>query len=251
MGGAIFNAGGMLTITNSTVSGNAATGGANRQGTASGMGAGMFSRNGSVTSVNSTFANNTVTNGNASGGAIFLVADGAGAADGMGTGITTQIDNTIFADSNGGSDAAFVSLNGGISTFSSLANLLDTNDGTNPLGINLIASNTDPQLSPLADNGGPTQTHAIVATSPALNAGYDPAATNAGLTTDQRGLTRISAGQVDVGAFELQAETPRLIVTTNSDTVNAFDGLTSLREAIQFSNSQPSFDSITFANGSG
>ncbi len=57
----------------------------------------------------------------------------------------------------------------------------------------------DPGLGPLADNGGPTKTHALLPGSPALNSG-DPAST---LTTDQRGMVRPQAGGFDMGAFEL------------------------------------------------
>jgi hypothetical protein len=69
----------------------------------------------------------------------------------------------------------------------------------------------DPGLGPLADNGGPTESHAIAAGSPAIDKGF--AAQFGG--TDQRGLTRPSVFPAiadapggdgsDIGAFELQA----------------------------------------------
>ncbi|WP_119353603.1 choice-of-anchor Q domain-containing protein [Azohydromonas sediminis] len=62
-------------------------------------------------------------------------------------------------------------------------------------------NNTDPKLGPLDDNGGPTQTHALAADSPALGAGED----EADITTDQRGEPRDSPP--DIGAFELPAPT--------------------------------------------
>jgi hypothetical protein len=55
----------------------------------------------------------------------------------------------------------------------------------------------DPKISALADNGGPTQTHALAADSPALSAG----AADAAVTVDQRGQPRESPP--DIGAFEL------------------------------------------------
>jgi hypothetical protein len=55
-------------------------------------------------------------------------------------------------------------------------------------------------LGPLQDNGGPTQTHALLAGSPALNAGNNAYAT----ATDQRGFARIVGGTIDIGAFEVQ-----------------------------------------------
>ena len=51
-------------------------------------------------------------------------------------------------------------------------------------------------LGPLADNGGPTLTHALLAGSPAI----DAAGAGACPVTDQRGVARDAA--CDVGAFE-------------------------------------------------
>lgn len=65
--------------------------------------------------------------------------------------------------------------------------------------------NVDPQLGPLADNGGRMPTYAVLPTSPALNAG-DPNFVPATGQTDQRGgsYQRV-AGQLDMGAYEAQA----------------------------------------------
>jgi predicted outer membrane repeat protein len=61
----------------------------------------------------------------------------------------------------------------------------------------------DPLLDTLANNGGPTQTVALKAGSPAINPGSNPAA----LAFDQRGsgFARVVGGQADIGAFEVQA----------------------------------------------
>jgi hypothetical protein len=61
----------------------------------------------------------------------------------------------------------------------------------------------DPRLLPLADNGGPTQTLALAADSPAIDAGSN----HAGLTTDQRGdgYLRVAGRSADIGAFEYQS----------------------------------------------
>src|SRR5262249_12883464 len=59
-----------------------------------------------------------------------------------------------------------------------------------------------PGLGPLANNGGPTQTIALLPGSPALDHGGNTYV-NAG-ETDQRGYTRIVNGTVDIGAFEVQ-----------------------------------------------
>ncbi|WP_394837975.1 right-handed parallel beta-helix repeat-containing protein [Pendulispora rubella] len=61
---------------------------------------------------------------------------------------------------------------------------------------------TAPMAGDLADNGGLTKTHALLAGSPAINAGD-----NASLpATDQRGRARISGAAVDIGAYEVQED---------------------------------------------
>jgi hypothetical protein len=59
---------------------------------------------------------------------------------------------------------------------------------------------TDPRLAPLANNGGGTQTHALLDDSPAINAGNNVA----GLDYDQRGsgYPRVKGPQADIGAYE-------------------------------------------------
>ncbi len=69
-------------------------------------------------------------------------------------------------------------------------------DGVNGNRLGVGAANL--RLGPLADNGGPTRTHALLPGSPAVNGGI----TLAGLTTDQRGTLRPQFGVVDLGAFE-------------------------------------------------
>jgi len=57
---------------------------------------------------------------------------------------------------------------------------------------------TNPLLGPLQNNGGQTQTHALLTGSPAIDAG-----TNTGCpTTDQRGIARPQGATCDIGAFE-------------------------------------------------
>jgi len=77
------------------------------------------------------------------------------------------------------------------------------NQGSGTIDLNTVLDPT------LAFNGGPTRTHALVAGSPAINAGSNALAVGADgnpLTIDQRGLgfPRITGGTVDIGAFELQ-----------------------------------------------
>jgi hypothetical protein len=73
--------------------------------------------------------------------------------------------------------------------------------------VGTFASPLDARLGPLADNGGQTQTHALLLGSPAINAGNNSLAVapdNTPLTTDQRGagFPRIVGGTVDMGSFE-------------------------------------------------
>lgn len=76
---------------------------------------------------------------------------------------------------------------------------------------NLVA--VDPVIDQLRDNGGPTQTHALLAGSPAIDAVGDISCldgTGAPLTRDQRGIPRPDDGdrdgvaRCDIGAFEVE-----------------------------------------------
>ena len=73
-------------------------------------------------------------------------------------------------------------------------------------------------LGPLANNGGPTQTHALVSSSPAINAGNPSGCLDSAgalLTTDQRGFPRPFNGRIcDIGSYELQADPLTIGVTT-------------------------------------
>lgn len=82
-------------------------------------------------------------------------------------------------------------------------------------------------IGPLQDNGGPTLTHALPGTSGAVDTTSDQGCideTGAALTTDQRGKPRPADGnndsfaRCDVGAFELQANTPPV---ANPQSLNA------------------------------
>ena len=81
--------------------------------------------------------------------------------------------------------------------------------------------NTDPLLGPLQDNGGPTFTHAIRPSSPAIDAG-DPNFTPPPFT-DQRGYLRVYNGGIDIGSFEVQP-TPLFIAGNVSYCSNPVPG---------------------------
>ena len=202
LGGAVFSNGGTVTVTNSTLSANTAQGGVGGSGfggsggSGQGLGGGIFNRNGTVTVLNSTFANNTANQG---GGGIYNLGDGA-------TG-TATLDNTIAGDANNGAtDFQSNTINGGTSTTGGTNNLIE-----NGSGFDGSSNNADPKLDPLADNGGPTETHALQPESPAIESGKP-----SGLTTDQRGQQRphddpytgnaTGGDGTDVGAFEAQTD---------------------------------------------
>ena len=78
----------------------------------------------------------------------------------------------------------------------------------------------DPDLQPLADNGGPTRTHALGSDSDAVNAG-DPSVTagTAGVpATDQCGAQRVT-GTIDIGAVEMSNSAP--VATDDAVSANA------------------------------
>jgi hypothetical protein len=78
-------------------------------------------------------------------------------------------------------------------------------NGVNGDQIGTVASPLNPKLGPLQNNGGPTQTLALLSGSPAIDAGSDSVlSAPLSLTTDQRGagFPRKSGAQVDIGAFE-------------------------------------------------
>ena len=157
--------GGSVTMTNSTVSGNVTIG----------SGGGIFSNLGSISLTNVTVTNNSTTGTN-----------GGGLAQAS-TGVIT-LDNTIVAGNLRGVTASDIS-----GTVSGSFNLIGTG-GSGGL-VNGVNNNqvgvSDARLSPLANNGGPTQTHALLSGSPALDAGSNTLANNAGLTTDQRTLEKL------------------------------------------------------------
>ncbi len=90
----------------------------------------------------------------------------------------------------------------------------------------ILVEATNPGLGVLANNGGPTQTIALMAGSPAIDAGsnalaVDPS-TSLPLTTDQRGggYPRIVDGTVDIGAYEVQAAPVTTTTTTLGSLAN-------------------------------
>ena len=71
-------------------------------------------------------------------------------------------------------------------------------DSCNPAASDQIIG--DALIGPLGGNGGPTQTHALLPGSPAIDTAADAACP----AIDQRGVTRPQGPHCDVGAFEVQ-----------------------------------------------
>jgi hypothetical protein len=191
-----------VVIENSTISGNHATG-------RGGGGLFLYHLYESFTIRNSTIANNTSGEG---GGGIYLYAGTATLVD------TIVGDNSLVAAPRvartQGLGPGPNDLGGG--QFDVSYSLIETPAGANIVdnGGNIL--NQDPQLGPLQNNGGPTETQRPAAASPAINTG-DPAFTPPP-TTDQRGFPRVAGGRIDMGAVELSPGTIQL--TTSAASVN-------------------------------
>ena len=167
-GGGIWN-GTTLDLTNVTLSGN----------TAQARGGGLFNNFGSTSRLtHATVAFNEAVLG--TGGGLYLKEQ-----------ITSTLRNSIVSNNTGENCA-------GLGSTTSAGYNLDS-DGTCQLAGSGDLANTDPQLGPLQDNGGPTDTHALLLGSPAANVippGLCP------LSTDQRGVTRPQGPACDIGAYE-------------------------------------------------
>jgi hypothetical protein len=207
LGGGLMNESpGVLSLTNCTFHGNSA-----------GFGAGIFNGEFAIANVvQSTFSGNTAST---AGGGI------------MAAGTATLRACTVAGNTGGGLHVS------GLATYENC--LFDANPGGNiggtgspaSLGHNLSSDSTgglagpgdlpdtDPLLDPLADNGGPTLTHALRSGSPAVNAGSNTAVED--LDQDQRGpgfarVAGLLAGRIaDIGAFELQPSVPVIACPSN------------------------------------
>lgn len=206
--------------------------------TASGNSGGPTIRNLALTGQKSTLRILSSTLAENSGNAAVETGiEGSGIAE-------TIIGSSIIADNSSNNFGFFGT---GATVTSQGYNISD--DTTGSLTATGDQQNTDPLLAPLADNGGPTQTHALLPGSPAIDAGQ-PLIPELDPRTDQRGQPFLRVGTPDIGSFELQTVNPGVfVVTTGADEVdyNLFTGAeVSLREAILAANAVPGPNTITF-----
>lgn len=166
-------AGTTASIINSTISGNVAS---NR-----------FS--GVYTQIPLTLSNSTIAfnQDRFGGGALYTQAS------------TLTLQSSIIADNIRGSASGSVPddlYTGNSATITGANNLITSSNHALPLD----TITGCPRLGPLADNGGPTLTHALLHTSPAIDTGN----TTSGTTVDQRGDPRPFGAAADIGAYEWQ-----------------------------------------------
>lgn len=174
-GGGIYSFGN-LTVRNSTITNNSAVQ----------YGGGIISNNNSTLNlINSTITRNSYRS---NGG------NGAGVNS---NNAVVNVRNTIIAGNFGNVPDFAGTLN------SQGYNLIGNTVGTNIVGDttgNIL--NTNARLTPLGNYGGATQMYALLADSPAINAGDPTYSSNLFGLTDQRGSQRLIGSRIDIGAFE-------------------------------------------------
>lgn len=181
-GGGILNSG-ALTVSNSTLSGNEAI---------DSVGGGIFS-DGALRVTNSTLSDNAAALGDSAGGGLYFTG-------------TLTLKNTIIANSPSGGDC--VKIGGAITQ---THNLIEDSASACGLanGANSSLIGQDPALAPLALNGGSsTETHALLAISPAIDQGDAATCAAAPINNrDQNGGIRPQGVACDIGAVEVTPPT--------------------------------------------
>ena len=195
----------MISLTNSTVSGNSSFR----------SGGGISASNGFISLTNSTVTNNAANGfgaaGNDTGGGIELSSG------------NVSIVNSIVADNLSSVSPDLLLGSVELVVEHSLISSTTGSNITAATGTGNIL-NQPALLGPLADNGGPTLTHALLPGSPAIDVGNASLAVDTDgfpLNTDQRGVGfgRVSGNAVDIGAFEVQvsAATAPTVVSASMD----------------------------------
>ena len=233
LGGAVDVRSGSFALVNSTVSGNSANF----------AGGGIWARN---TQNSTVIQHSTITDNTADAD-----ANGSGAGGGLRVenNVNVTMEHAIVAGNHDLSGAAPDVENDVHAVYS----LIGIGQGAVITGggniVGTTTSPVDPRLGPLADNGGPTLTHALLDGSPAIDAGdvfFDPQSLSPPLDFDQRGESPFSRqfGAIDIGAYEYLALKVGSF-TDESDGIVA-NGNLSLREAIYVANQTARVDVIEF-----
>jgi hypothetical protein len=187
-GGGICNRN-IMAIESCTISNNHTESGYERGGD----GGGIF--NGCVL----TIANSTIANNFASDGFIAPYS-----APGRGGGLFNDVGTMILSHTLVASNSTATDISGkdcfGILT-SQNYNLIGDLSACTLIGSRVgDVIGVNPLIGPLANNGGPTPTHALLPGSPAINAGDSRFISPP--STDQRGFPRVVGDVIDIGAFE-------------------------------------------------
>ena len=199
-GGGIFVGNGTVTISNSTISGNGANaaGGIDNRGT-------LTISNSTVSGNRASFLFNAVGGGVLNGGVLAInnsTISGNSAHGGGGIYGTATLQNSIVANNTGGNCYGTLKSNGHNLSSDGSCNFNHAGD----------LNNHDPLLGPLQNNGGPTETMALLPGSPAIDAGNPSGCTDGQghlLKTDQRGMPRPDREDIvgcDMGAYERQSD---------------------------------------------
>ena len=202
VGGGIHKTGAPLIAINSTISGNFSAG----------DGGGIYASAGTTSLFNVTITQNTANSDEVGVGIGGGITSAAGATVIFLNSIIAQ--NEFVVVTQGGN---LLKLDDCAGTLTSLSinNIMGADgDGVDTSHCTVGGTYTaaDPALGPLQDNGGPTQTHALLAGSPAIDAGTSGGCTDdlsTTITQDQRGIARPQDGDAnhvakcDIGAYEL------------------------------------------------
>jgi hypothetical protein len=217
-GGIYVGLRGQLDVVNSTISGNSAGNSAGAILVAGYQGA-YPNYYFPITVSNSTISANT-SNGSQGGGGIVDNHFTAGESTFQSSIIAGNINSVVGAVY----DADLASSQSGF-TIAGSNNLIVAASGVTLPPDTL---SVDPKLGPLQNNGGPTQTHALLAGSPAIDAGNNLAS----LIFDERGpnYARVSGASADIGAFEYQQSSaiPTLTAGFSPSSIAAGSGVSTL-----------------------
>jgi predicted outer membrane repeat protein len=157
------------------------------QNSAAGKGGGIFNDS------NLLLTNNTFSENSASSGGNLYNANGRTLSGGTYRLSALEMHNIILANSPAGTDC----YNEANTTITVTNNLVENNSGA-PNTCGTPVTSADPKLGSLQDNGGLTETMALLNGSPAINAGNDAKCP----PDDQRGVARPQGSHCDIGAYE-------------------------------------------------